>query len=170
MCDLSSWTRDQTCAPCVGKRSLNHRTTREVPSFLNLAILGGASSWAHTQSESISSQLYQMSGGFATRICCHQQEGHLQGPPGLFPHSHKWGSEMLLTALTSGGWELMGEASPLLNLRRNAPKCICVAPYTVPSKIESGGHSGDILSPGNTSKSACFPSLLYCFNSLWTHV
>ena len=55
---------------------------------------------------------------------------------------------MLLTALTSGGWELMGEASPLLNLWRNIPKCIFVALYTVPSKIESGGHSGDILSPG----------------------
>ena len=89
-----------------------------------------------------------MSGGFAIRIFCHQQEGHLQGPPGLFPHSHKWGSEMLLTALTNGGWKLMGEASPLLNLRRNIPKYNCVAPYTVPSNIESGGHSGDILSPG----------------------
>ena len=55
---------------------------------------------------------------------------------------------MLLTALTSGGWELMGEASPLLNLWRNIPKCIFVALYTVPSNIESGGHSGDILSPG----------------------
>ena len=88
-----------------------------------------------------------MSGGFATRICCHWQKGHLQGPPGLFSHSHKWGSEMLLTALTSGGWELMGEASPLPNLWRNIPKCIFVALCTVLSKIESGGHC-DIFSPG----------------------
>ena len=28
--DLSSPTMDQTCALCVGRRSLNHWTTREV--------------------------------------------------------------------------------------------------------------------------------------------
>ena len=26
----SSWARDQTCEPCVGRRILNHWTTREV--------------------------------------------------------------------------------------------------------------------------------------------
>ena len=31
MWDLSSLTRDQTLVPCVGKRILNHWTTREVP-------------------------------------------------------------------------------------------------------------------------------------------
>ena len=34
MWDLSSLTRDQTCTPCIGRRSLNHWTTREVPRFL----------------------------------------------------------------------------------------------------------------------------------------
>ena len=29
----SSWSRDQTHAPCIGKQILNHWTTREVPSF-----------------------------------------------------------------------------------------------------------------------------------------
>ena len=28
--DLSSLTRDRTCTPCFGRRSLNHWTTREV--------------------------------------------------------------------------------------------------------------------------------------------
>ena len=32
MWDLSSPTRDQTCMPLFGKRSLNHQTTREVPT------------------------------------------------------------------------------------------------------------------------------------------
>ena len=27
----SSWTRDQTCVPCIGRGILNHWTTREVP-------------------------------------------------------------------------------------------------------------------------------------------
>ena len=31
MWDLSSLTRDQTCTPCIGRWSLNHWTTREVP-------------------------------------------------------------------------------------------------------------------------------------------
>ena len=31
MQDLSSLTRDRTCTPCIGRRSLNHWTTREVP-------------------------------------------------------------------------------------------------------------------------------------------
>ena len=38
----SSWTRGQTCAPCLGRRCLNHWTTKEVlfpPSFP--PILGG---------------------------------------------------------------------------------------------------------------------------------
>ena len=26
----SSWTRDQTCVPCIGRRILNHWATREV--------------------------------------------------------------------------------------------------------------------------------------------
>ena len=30
----SSWTRDQTCVPCTGRRILNHCTTREVPPHL----------------------------------------------------------------------------------------------------------------------------------------
>ena len=36
--DLSSSTRDQTCNLCIGRRSLNHWTTREVPisAFLSL--------------------------------------------------------------------------------------------------------------------------------------
>ena len=31
MWDLSSLTRDRTCTPCIGRWSLNHWTTREVP-------------------------------------------------------------------------------------------------------------------------------------------
>ena len=31
MWDLSSLTRDQTHTPCIGRRSLNHWTIREVP-------------------------------------------------------------------------------------------------------------------------------------------
>ena len=31
MWDLSSPTRDRTCIPCIGKQSLNHWTTSEVP-------------------------------------------------------------------------------------------------------------------------------------------
>ena len=31
MWDLSSLTRDQTCTPCLGRQSLNHWTTRELP-------------------------------------------------------------------------------------------------------------------------------------------
>ena len=31
MWDLSSPTRDRTCTPCIGRRSLNHWTAREVP-------------------------------------------------------------------------------------------------------------------------------------------
>ena len=27
----SSWTRDQTCVPCIGRGILKHCTTREVP-------------------------------------------------------------------------------------------------------------------------------------------
>ena len=33
MWDLSSWTRDRTRTPCIGRQSLNHWTAREVPSF-----------------------------------------------------------------------------------------------------------------------------------------
>ena len=33
MWGLSSRTRDQACTPCIGKQSLLHWTTREVPSF-----------------------------------------------------------------------------------------------------------------------------------------
>ena len=32
MWDLSSLTRDRTCTPCIGRRSLNRWTAREVPS------------------------------------------------------------------------------------------------------------------------------------------
>ena len=36
MWDLSSPTRDQTLTPCIGRPSLNHWTTREIPKvFLN---------------------------------------------------------------------------------------------------------------------------------------
>ena len=31
MWDLSSLTKDRTCTPCIGRRSLNHWTAREVP-------------------------------------------------------------------------------------------------------------------------------------------
>ena len=31
MWDLGSPTKDQTCTPCIGRRSLNHWITREVP-------------------------------------------------------------------------------------------------------------------------------------------
>ena len=31
MWDLSSLTRDGTCTLCIGRQSLNHWTTREVP-------------------------------------------------------------------------------------------------------------------------------------------
>ena len=33
MWDLSSPTRNQTLTPCIERRSLNHWTAREVPSF-----------------------------------------------------------------------------------------------------------------------------------------
>ena len=33
MWDLSSPTRDQTHTPCIGRRSLNHWTAREVPCY-----------------------------------------------------------------------------------------------------------------------------------------
>ena len=36
MWDLSFLTRDWTCTHCMGRRSLNHWTTREVPSLLSL--------------------------------------------------------------------------------------------------------------------------------------
>ena len=39
---LSSPTRDRTCAPCIGRQSLKHGTTREIPVlpiFLNWALL-----------------------------------------------------------------------------------------------------------------------------------
>ena len=36
--DLSSPTRDLTCTPCIGRRSLNHLTTREVPRDNNFKI------------------------------------------------------------------------------------------------------------------------------------
>ena len=31
--DLSSWTEDGGCVPCVGRQILNHWTTREVPKL-----------------------------------------------------------------------------------------------------------------------------------------
>ena len=34
MWGLSSPTRDRTCAPCIGRQSLNHRTAGEVPPHL----------------------------------------------------------------------------------------------------------------------------------------
>ena len=34
--DLSSLTRGGTCTPCIGRRSLNHWTTREVPHTSSL--------------------------------------------------------------------------------------------------------------------------------------
>ena len=34
MWHLSSLTRDQTDTPCIGRQSLNHWTTREVPTVL----------------------------------------------------------------------------------------------------------------------------------------
>ena len=33
MWDLSSLTRDRTRTPCIGRRSLNHWTAREVPGL-----------------------------------------------------------------------------------------------------------------------------------------
>ena len=36
MWDLSSPNRDWTCSPCIGKRSLNHWTSREVPRRGNI--------------------------------------------------------------------------------------------------------------------------------------
>ena len=35
----SSWTRDQTHVPCIGRQILNHCPTREVPNFLNFFIV-----------------------------------------------------------------------------------------------------------------------------------
>ena len=34
MWDLSSLTRDRTHVPCIGRRILNHWTTREVPELI----------------------------------------------------------------------------------------------------------------------------------------
>ena len=39
--DLSSPTRDRTCTPCSGRLSLNHWTTREVPSYFLVSIFWG---------------------------------------------------------------------------------------------------------------------------------
>ena len=39
MWDLSSLTRDRTCTPCIGRRSLNHPTAREVLHFNILNVL-----------------------------------------------------------------------------------------------------------------------------------
>ena len=36
MWDLSSLTRDWTCVPCIGRQTLNHWTTREVPALFFL--------------------------------------------------------------------------------------------------------------------------------------
>ena len=36
MWDHSSLTRDRTSTPCIGRQSLNHWTTREVPSNFNM--------------------------------------------------------------------------------------------------------------------------------------
>ena len=38
MWDLSSRTRDQTHTPCIGRRSLNHWTGREVPTLVVLIL------------------------------------------------------------------------------------------------------------------------------------
>ena len=47
MWDPSSPTRDWTCTPCIGKRSLNHWTAREVPICWNPnAQCDGISRWA----------------------------------------------------------------------------------------------------------------------------
>ena len=40
-CDLSSPTRDWTHTHCIGRRSLNHWTTKEAPGDLLLILLGG---------------------------------------------------------------------------------------------------------------------------------
>ena len=41
MWDLSSPTRDRTRTPCIGMRSLNHWTTREVPGcYYNVVTMG----------------------------------------------------------------------------------------------------------------------------------
>ena len=37
----SSWIRDQTCVPCIGRKASNHWTTRKVLDFLIMAILTG---------------------------------------------------------------------------------------------------------------------------------
>ena len=35
----SSWARNQTCVPCIGRRILNQRTVREVPKIVYHRIL-----------------------------------------------------------------------------------------------------------------------------------
>ena len=47
MWDLNSWTRDLTCVPSIGKQTVNHWTTREIPEknfngprFLHLSSVG----------------------------------------------------------------------------------------------------------------------------------
>ena len=37
--DLSLPTRDQTHTPCIGRQSLNHWTTREVPTMIFFLVL-----------------------------------------------------------------------------------------------------------------------------------
>ena len=33
---VSSWTKDWTHVPCIGRQTINHRTTREFPTYLSL--------------------------------------------------------------------------------------------------------------------------------------
>ena len=40
MWGLSSLARDQTHAPCIGRQSLNHQTTEDVPESVSLDLAG----------------------------------------------------------------------------------------------------------------------------------
>ena len=57
--DLSSLTRDQTRAPYIERQSLNHRTTREVPT-------GGSFDDAREERKNWESNVFQKVGGDRT--------------------------------------------------------------------------------------------------------
>ena len=46
MGDLSSLSRDQTCAPCIARQILNHWTTREVPFYVFFLMVAAAAAAA----------------------------------------------------------------------------------------------------------------------------
>ena len=70
MWDLSSLTRDLTCTPCIGRRSLNHWTVREVPSESFFELCAQSLEFCDLNASSILSHLEEeheaMNGSYGT--------------------------------------------------------------------------------------------------------